>query len=77
MKEALTYIVKSIVEASDKIVVEEAEHSGLVEFTVHVPQDEIGKVIGKSGKVIRAIRNVLKIAAVKEQKKVTITLREV
>ena len=76
MKEALTYIITSIVEASDKVVVEESDTNGIVEFTVSIPKEEIGKVIGKNGKVIRAIRNVLKIAAIKEQKKITINLQE-
>ena len=76
MKDILTYIVTSIVDNADEVTVEESEENGIVEFTVSVPKAEIGKVIGKDGKVIRAIRNVLKVAAIKQQKKIHISLQE-
>jgi uncharacterized protein len=76
MKDALTYIVSQIVTDEKAVAVEEREENGVVEFIVHVPKEDIGKVIGKDGKVIRAIRNVLKIPAIKEHKKIHITLQE-
>lgn len=77
MKDALTYIVHAIVTDNDAVKVEESEQNGMIQFTVHVPKAEVGKIIGKEGKVIRAIRNVLKIAAIKDHKKITITLQEI
>ena len=76
MKDALTYIVSSIVTDAKTVTVEEHDDNGVVEFIVHVPKEDIGKVIGKDGKVVRAIRNVLKIPAIKAQKKIHITLQE-
>lgn len=76
MKNVLEYIITAIVTDSEKVVVEEKETNGIVEFTIYIPKEEIGKIIGKNGKVIRAIRNVLKIAAIKQQKKIHITLQE-
>jgi len=76
MKELLNHIVTSIVDAPEKIMVDEKEVDGMVEFTVHAPQEEIGKIIGKEGKVIRAIRNVVRILAIKQHKKIHINLVE-
>jgi len=76
MKKALLYIISSIVSEGDKIEIEEKEQDGIIDFTVKVPKVDMGKVIGKNGKVIRAIRNALKIKAIKQNKKINITLAE-
>ena len=76
MKNALTYIVSSIVDNQDLVRIEEAENEGVVELTIFVAKEDIGKVIGKDGKVIRAIRNVMKIPAMKQNKKIQISVSE-
>jgi len=77
MKKALEYILLSIVENPDKVKVEEKEEeNGIVNFTVKVAKEDMGKVIGKNGKIIRSIRNVLKIPAIKENKRINIELAE-
>ena len=76
MKNALQYIVSSIVDNQDSIRIEEAETEGIVELTIFVAKEDIGKVIGKDGKVIRAIRNVMKIPAMKQNKKIQIAVSE-
>lgn len=76
MKDTLLYIVTSIVEFPDKVSVAEEETDGVINFTVTVSKDDMGKIIGKNGKVIRSIRNVLKIPAIKNNKKIFITLSE-
>jgi uncharacterized protein len=77
MKDTLTYIISAIVEKDDKISITEEEDSGIVNFTVNVDPVDMGKVIGKEGKVIKAIRNVMRIPAMKQNKKIYITLAEV
>lgn len=77
MKKALNYILQALVSAPDKIKVVEEEENGLINFRVTVDKDDMGKVIGKNGKVIRAIRNVLKIPAIKANKKINISLEEI
>ena len=76
MKDALFFIVSSIVDDPKKISIDEVEQDGIVQFTITVGKEDMGKVIGKEGKVIRSIRNVMKIPAIKENKRIAISLAE-
>jgi hypothetical protein len=76
MKKALEYILSQIVENPEEIKIDEQEDQGIINFTISVAPADMGKVIGKNGKVIRAIRNVVKIAAIKQNKKINIALSE-
>lgn len=76
MKKALEYIVSQIVDDPDKIAIAEQEEEGMINFTITVAPIDMGKIIGKGGKVIRAIRNVVKISAIKQNKKINISLIE-
>lgn len=76
MKDILTYIISAIVEKEDKVSITEEEDGGIVNLTVSVDPGDMGKVIGKEGKVIKAIRNVMRIPAMKQNKKIYITLAE-
>lgn len=71
MKEFLEYALKLIVDNPEEINIEEnvlGETS--VNFIIHAKSEDIGKIIGKEGKIIQALRNLLKILAVKENKQV-------
>ena len=76
MKDTLTFIIKSIVDKEEAVVVTEEEDNGIINFTVKVDPEEMGKVIGKEGKVIKAIRNIMRIPGVLQNKKIYITLAE-
>ena len=76
MKDALLYIISSIVDNPKKVKIEEDEQDGIINFTVTVAKEDMGKVIGKEGKIIRAIRTVMKIPAIKQNKRINITLNE-
>lgn len=76
MKEILEYILKSIVENEKEVEVVEEENQGIINLTVKVDPSEMGKVIGKEGKVIKAIRNTLRIPAVLKGKKIYINIAE-
>lgn len=76
MKDALAFILSSIVENPDKIKINESEEDGIITFTISVAKEDIGRVIGKNGKIIRAIRNVLKIPAIKQGRRININLTE-
>lgn len=76
MEELLIFILKAIVQKPDKINVESSEIDGLVNFNLSVDKEDMGRVIGKNGKIIKAIRTVLRIRALKEGKHVNLTLVE-
>lgn len=75
MKQTLEYIISSIL-STEEIKIDESEEDGVTNFTVHVVKDNMGKIIGKEGKVIRAIRNVMRIPAIREEKRINISLEE-
>jgi predicted RNA-binding protein YlqC (UPF0109 family) len=78
MKDTLTYIITSIVDNPDQVEIKEGEtEEGGISYIVTVAPEDMGKVIGKNGKVIKAIRNVMKIPAIKTSKKIFISLSEI
>ncbi|EHL14666.1 KH domain-containing protein [Peptoanaerobacter stomatis] len=74
MRELLDVIVKSLVDKPDEVVITEnhGEYSVIIEL--RVAKDDMGKVIGKQGRIAKAIRTVLKAASIKENKKVTLEI---
>ncbi len=77
MKDILLNIVTAIVDNPDKIDIKEEEVEGVTNFTITVAPEDMGKIIGKGGKVIRAIRSVMKIPAIKNNQRIYISLAEV
>ncbi|HVF69838.1 MAG TPA: KH domain-containing protein [Xanthomonadales bacterium] len=77
MKDTLHYIVSAIVDDPDSVVIDEREVDGIKNYVVTVAKDDMGKVIGKEGKVIRSIRNIMKIKAMKTDVRINITLAEI
>lgn len=74
MKELLEFIAKSMVSNPDAVSVEEAVTDNAITLTLHVGDNDMGKVIGKQGRIARAIRTVVKAAASHENKKVTVDI---
>ena len=72
MKETLEIIIKSLVDNKDEVIVTEKEEQGNLNLEVKVSQDEMGKVIGKQGKIAKSIRTVIKSIAGREHKKVSV-----
>lgn len=77
MKKALKYIVSQIVDDPEKVEIDEQEDQGMINYTITVAPADMGKIIGKGGKVIRAVRNVVKISAIKQNKRINIALAEI
>jgi predicted RNA-binding protein YlqC (UPF0109 family) len=63
MRELVEYLTRSLVSEPDAVSVEEIESGRVLVYEVTVAEDEVGKIIGRQGKVIRAIRTVVKAAA--------------
>ena len=76
MKDTLEYIVTSIVDKPDAVKIDEQESDGIINFIITVAKEDMGKVIGKEGKVIRSIRNIMKIKAMKQNIRVNISIAE-
>lgn len=75
MQELLEYILKNTIGNPD-ITVTADDDEGNVILTIHAPQEEIGRIIGKGGKVINAMKQIIKIQAIKENKRVEINVEE-
>ncbi len=77
MKELLVYILRSIVDYPDEVVIEEqVKEDGFVVLLVAVNQADMGKVIGREGKIIKAIRSLIRVVAIRENKKVSVELKD-
>lgn len=75
MRELLEFILEKIIDSKD-VTVSEREEDGVIVFTIHAPEEEIGKIIGKNGKVINAIKQLVKIQAIKQNSRVEINVEE-
>lgn len=76
MLDILTNLVKSIVTNPESVSIHEEEKEGFTHFIISADPNDIGKIIGKEGKVIRSLRNVMKIPAIKQGKRINISLAE-
>lgn len=74
MKEVVEVIAKSLVDYPDEVVVTETENEKTIVIELHVAQSDMGKVIGKQGRIAKAIRSVVKAAASKEERKVIVDI---
>ena len=74
MKELVEVIAKSLVDNPDEVVVTETENDRAIVVELRVAQSDMGKVIGKQGRIAKAIRSVVKAAASKEEKKVIVDI---
>ena len=72
MKEILETIIKSLVENQEAVTITEKEDEKQITLEVKVQDSDMGKVIGKQGKIAKSIRTLMKSIAGKEHKKVTI-----
>lgn len=75
MKDLVTHIARSLVENPDQVEVMGAEEENQVNLELHVAPEDMGKVIGKQGRIAKAIRVVVKAAATKEGKKANLEIR--
>ncbi len=74
MKELVEVIAKALVDDPDSVVVTEREEKKLIVLELRVADSDMGKVIGKQGRIAKAIRSVVKAAAAKEDKKVVVDI---
>lgn len=75
MKELVEVIAKALVNNPDEVVVTETETDRETVLELKVATSDMGKVIGKQGRIAKAIRSVVKVAASKEDKRVTLDIQ--
>ena len=68
------FIVKELVDQKDAVNVTRVERDDATVIEVRVAPDDMGKIIGKQGKIARAIRNIVKAASAKEEKRVIVDI---
>jgi len=76
MKALTEFIAKSLVDHPDEVAVDEIRHGNRVTLELSVAKDDMGRVIGKSGRVANAIRTLLRVAAEREGFQVTLDVVE-
>lgn len=74
MKELVEVIAKALVDSPDEVVVTEKETAKATVIELKVAPSDMGKVIGKQGRIAKALRSVVKAAASKEDKKVVVDI---
>jgi predicted RNA-binding protein YlqC (UPF0109 family) len=74
VKELLEFLARALVENPDQVRVEETENADGVLLRLFVAKDDVGKVIGKQGRIARALRTVVKASAVKDGKQATVEI---
>ena len=74
MKELVEVIAKALVDNPDEVVVTEKEEGKNVTIELHVAASDMGKVIGKQGRIAKAIRTVMRAAAIRNDLKIMVEI---
>jgi len=74
MKELIEYIAKSLVDDPSQVRVEEVVRSRQIVYQLHVAPEDMGRVIGKGGRVANAMRTLLRVAAAREGKRAVLEI---
>ena len=74
MKGLVEVIAKALVDNPDEVIIEEIQRDDSTVIVIKVAESDIGKVIGKQGRIAKALRTVVRAAAVKENKKVIVDI---
>ena len=76
MKELVEYVARSLVDDPTQVKVDQVKLGGKIHLELRVAKEDMGRVIGKSGRVANALRVLLKVAAAREGKQVTLDVIE-
>lgn len=74
MKELVEFLAKNLVDHPEDVRVTEKNEADIIIYELKVNQEDMGKVIGKQGKIAKSIRTIVRAASAKETKKVTVEI---
>jgi uncharacterized protein len=75
-KEIVEYLARRLVDDPDAVRVDEVERDGAIVLQLHVARDDVGKVIGRQGRIARALRTVVRAAAARREQRVLLEIIE-
>ena len=76
LENLLLFVARQLVDEPDKVEVTGQETDSRVDLTLRVAEGDVGKVIGKGGRIVKAIRTVMKAASVKVHKRVNVEVAD-
>jgi uncharacterized protein len=76
MKEFLEFIVRPLVDHPEQVIIEDQVRDNKIIFTLHVAEQDVGKVIGKQGRTAESMRILLAAVAAREEKRVILEIAE-
>jgi len=76
MAELLAYLARELVDEPDRVLVETEEREGALVLVLHVAPDDVGKVIGRQGRIARALRTLVRASAVREGRRVLVEIAD-
>ena len=76
MKDLIEYIANELVEDKSQVVVKEIDEGGRIRIELQVSKEDMGRIIGKGGRVANSIRILLRVAAAREGKRATLDIVE-
>lgn len=74
MQDVLEYILKNITTTPDDVQVTSTDDAGVTNYTISVHPDDVGRIIGKEGKVIKAIRTIMRVIAIQQGVRVRVSV---
>ena len=75
-KEIVEYLARRLVDEPDAVRVEEVERDGAIVLQLHVATDDVGKVIGRQGRIARALRTIVRASAARREQRVMLEIVE-
>ena len=76
MAELLAYLARELVDDPDAVRVETEERDDVIVLVLHVAPDDVGKVIGRGGRIARALRTVVRASSVRDGRRVLVEIAE-
>ena len=76
MAELLAYLARELVDEPDAVRVETEERDGALVLVLHVAPGDVGKVIGRGGRIVRALRTVVRAGSVREGRRILVDIAE-